>query len=453
MKAIILACIIAVALTMPSDVDMEEPFVDFIKGFLEGINEKGDIESLMKCIKGGEEIMKKIIEALKLIKTLDPLKVLSGVKELVDAIKALLKILHPCMEGFEQLKKLLDALAHVSITKIVKKIITHPGEFIKHIVQCIEGFTKHNYHQFGKALGQLCHLMFLSSEEDTENMLIAFMRGFLEGLNEKGDIESLMKCIKEGEPIINKLIDGFKLIKTMNPLKVLEGVKKVVEALKDLMNMLKPCMEGFEELKRLMAALAKVNISKIVKNIISHPGEIIKVITEAIEGFIKKDFHLVGKATGLFCKTVFLSRMETVEPILDFFRGLFIAIKETGDITKMEPCAKAGNDIMTNISDAFVLMKAFKHKEVHEGAVKLNGAFRALNKMVQPCISNFEQLKKLEAEIRKLPMNKLVPKIISHKAEVEGPIDAAIAAFMKHDSIAFGKALGDFCVIIYLTAL
>ena len=453
MKGFIFVCLLAVALSMPRDIDEETPFVDFIKGFLEGINEKGDIEAMMKCIKGGEDVMKKIIEALKLIKTLDPLKVAQGVKELVDAIKALMKILQPCMEGFEQLKKLVTALGHVSVTKIVKKIITHPGEFIKHITQCIEGFMKKNYHQFGKALGQLCLMLFLSTEQDKENELLEFMKGFLEGINEKGDIEKLVSCIKGGEPIIKKIIEGFKLIKTLNPLKVMEGVKMVVEAFKELMKMLQPCMEGFEELKKLMAALAKVNISKIVKNIISHPGEIIKVITEAIEGFAKKDMHLVGKACGRFCRVIFLSTMDTAEPLLEFFKGLFAAIKEKGDITKMEPCAKGAGDSLKKINEAFEHIKVFKHKDVKNGTVKMNEAFKEISKIIQPCVANFEQLKKLEEEIRKMGTNKVVAKIMQKKSELEKIVDAAIEAFKKPDYVAFGKALGDFCVIVFMNAL
>jgi hypothetical protein len=452
MKGFIFVCLLAVALSMPSDID-EAPFADFIKGFLEGINEKGDIEALMKCVKEGEDIMKKIIEALKLIKTLDPLKVLKGVKELVDAIKHLMNILQPCMEGFEQLKKLMNAISHVSIPKIVKKIISHPGEFIKHITQCIEGFTKKDYHLFGKALGQLCAMLFLQTEQDTADMLVEFMKGFLEGLNEKGDIEKLMSCIKGGESIIKKLIEGFKLIKTMNPIKVMEGVKKVVEAIKELMSMLKPCMEGFEELKKLLAALGHINITKIVKNIIAHPGEIIKIITEAIEGFAKKDFHLVGKACGQFCKTVFLSRMDAAELLLDFFKGMFEAIKEKGDLAKMVPCAKGGNETLAKINDALVLIKSFKHKDVKDGCDKLLPAFKELAKLVQPCIANFETLKKLEDAVRKLPKNKLIHKIVLKKADLDKPVGNAIEEFKKGNWAGFGKNLGEFCVIIFLNDL
>lgn len=71
-------------------------------------------------------------------------------------------MLKPCTEGYVQLKKLVDALAHVSIPTIVKKILAHPGEFVKHITEIIEGIVKKDHHLAGKSFGELLFQLFLS---------------------------------------------------------------------------------------------------------------------------------------------------------------------------------------------------------------------------------------------------------------------------------------------------
>lgn len=305
MKGLILAFLLGVVLLMPQEVSTSDnPFVEFIKGFLEGINENGNIESLMKCIKGGEEIMSKIVEAIKLIKTMDPVKVLKGVKDLVEAIKAIMKMLKPCTEGFEQLKKLLNALAHISVQNIVKKIISHPEEIIKYITQAVEGFSKNDFRLFGKAIGQMCSLLFLTSEEELDDPrtdFIEFLKGFLEGQNEKEPVEGLIKCITDPVDIIQRFVDSLKTIKKFVLQEMIGGVMYFIATLQMVINMLKPCIAKYPTLKEIEKVLPYVHLPTIIKKILAHKAEFSKIIDSAIEAFGKKDFRLVGKRIGEFC--------------------------------------------------------------------------------------------------------------------------------------------------------
>lgn len=452
MKILFFVLLATLAFSMPRDVDEANNFVEFMKGFLEGINEKGDFEKLMKCIKDGEHIVVKIIDAIKKIKTLNPIKVMEGVKELIEAVKELMAMLKPCTEGFEVLKKLINAIAHVNIANLVKHILAHPGEFIKLITQAIESFVKKDWHGTGKAIGGLLYLLFLKAQLKAGEPLVEFMKGFLQGINEKGSIEKLMKCIKGGEEIITKIIDAVKLIKTMNPIKVAEGVKKLVEAIQQLMTMLKPCMDGFEQLKKLVQALSHIKIPDIVKRIISHPGEVVKHITEAIEGFTKKDFHKCGLGIGGLLYVLLLSRETVAEPFKDFITGLLVGIAEPSKPEELEKCFKNGEALINKTAAALTLMAKFDPKGLMDGYRQIHDVMKELHSMLQSCMHKFEVLKKLFQAVAKARPPEVIKKILAGKEEYKKLIDAALASFKSGNITAFGIGFGKFMKQLFLTS-
>lgn len=382
MKGFLILLLAATALCMPRDVMSEEdslPFGDFVKGFLEGIKENTDPEKLMKCINEGEEILKKIVEALKLIKTMIPTRVIEGVKMLIEALRQLFNMLKPCTEGYEQLKKLIQALDHVSIPAIVKRILAHPGEFAKHITEVIEGIIKKDHYLAGKAFGEILYMIFLAKAQLSDTPFVEFVKGFLEGIKEKTDPEKLMKCLHEGEAIIKKIVDALKLIKTMIPTKVLEGVKLLIEALRELFNMLKPCTEGYEQLKKLVQALDHISIPSIVKHILAHPGEFAKYITEVIEGIIKKNHNEAGKAFGQILYMIFLTKRAQTDPhFIDFIKGFLEGIKETTDPEKILKCVEQGDELLKKIVEALKMIKTMIPTKVIEGVKLLIEALREL---------------------------------------------------------------------------
>lgn len=141
--------------------DNSEPLVDFIKGLLLGLGERKEIDSLIPCIAMGEEIIKKLIEALILVrKNPNPEGLLKGLQDFINAMKDLIKMLEPCIEGFEKLTMLMQALAVASPGQMLLKIIIHRNEFTKNILQAIESYSKRNFEQCGKAVGELCKIFF-----------------------------------------------------------------------------------------------------------------------------------------------------------------------------------------------------------------------------------------------------------------------------------------------------
>lgn len=423
------------------------PAVDFVKGLLEGIGEKGDINKLLACIKDLEAIFKKILEALQHIKNMKLEEIIKGVTMLIEAVKQLMDMLKPCSEGFEQLKKLINAIAHPDIKKIAMRILMHPGEVIKEITQAVSCFGKKDYHCAGLAVGKLLHILFLSRA--VANPAMDFLKGFLEGIGEKGDINKLLQCLKDMEGIFKKIIEALQHIKNMKLEEIIKGVTMLIEAIREFMTMLKPCAEGFEQLKKLINAIAHPDIKKIAMRILMHPGEVIKDITQAIGCFGKKDYHCAGQGVGKLLHVLFLSRTAD-NPAIDFVKGLLEGIGEKGDINKLLACIKDLEGIFKKIIEALQHIKNMKLEEIIKGITLLVEAVRELMNMLKPCMEGFEQLKKLINAIAHPDIKKIAMKILMHPGEVIKAVTETIACFSKKDFHCAGKGLGTLLRILFL---
>ena len=133
----------------------------FVKGFLEGINEGGDINKLLKCINGTENIIEKLKIALELILTFEYEKIVRGVTMLVETITKLIEILKPCASGFIELNKLWIAMLNTNIIKIVIKIIQHHQELYDDILYIIWNIGMFNFEAVGKGIGNILYRLYL----------------------------------------------------------------------------------------------------------------------------------------------------------------------------------------------------------------------------------------------------------------------------------------------------
>lgn len=300
---LLVACVMANGMYVEED---KSEAMDFLTGFLQGIGENGNVNDLEKCVKNIESAIEEIKAALELLKNFNLKKLLEALPKLIHAVKTILNGLTPCMESFQTLKKLVQAMAHPDIKKIALKIMTHAGEFIGYVTSAIGGFKNKDFKAAGKGVGNILRLMFLSSEEELRSNAVDFMKGFIEGIGEKGDIEKLLKCLKDLESIFNKIKEALNELKHINLQNLIKGLTMLFSAVRELMEMIKPCSEGFETIKKLIQAIAHPDIKKIAMKILMHSGQFIGHVTEAIKCFGTQNYHCAGKAVGSLLKIIFL---------------------------------------------------------------------------------------------------------------------------------------------------
>lgn len=306
-KAFVLLGIFAMSFAFGDILLREETdatFKEYVTGFLKGVNEKKDIKELEDCIKGGDQLMVDTKAALQLIMTLEDNNLKAGVKGLLDATSAMLKILSPCSASYNQLKKLAEFIAKADIQKLIKKIMGQPGPYFHLAVDGVEAFTALKYAEAGIAVGTMQRMFFLNRVESTP--MVDFMTGFLVGIAEKGTIANLMSCIKESEALFAKFKSSMEHIKNMGNEDLNEGAKLLIEATKDLLDMLKACMETYSSLKKLASEVGRADIKKMVQKMLSSPGTYFHLSIDALEGFLDKKYANAGKGIGTMLRLLFL---------------------------------------------------------------------------------------------------------------------------------------------------
>ena len=146
----------------------------------------------------------------------------------------------------------------------------------------------------------------LSEEDPIEE----FVKGFLMGIGETKSIDDLMKCIKEIESIIANIQEAFILIKTMTIENIIKGINKLIEAVQNFTEMIKPCSTGYKVLEKLIIAIANTDISKIIQKLLNNITKILSIITSGIACIKDKEYRCIGKQIGALLKVLLLDEAE-----------------------------------------------------------------------------------------------------------------------------------------------
>ncbi len=140
---------------------LSDSATDFLKGFLQGIQDKGNVTDLSKCVKDFKSIFIKLTLAVENIKKMDVGGLTKGLTLLIEAIGELLTAIKPCSDGFEQIKKLIDAMGNINILRLVFRILAYPTPYIEDVKDCVEAFKKELYQRAGKDIGDILFRLFL----------------------------------------------------------------------------------------------------------------------------------------------------------------------------------------------------------------------------------------------------------------------------------------------------
>ena len=426
-------------------------FIDFVTGFLEGLNVKGDIQKILECVKGGEGVIEKIIAALKFLihidfKHLDD--IIKGIKMLVEAVQDIIKIIQPCTQSIEEIKKLINALININFIKPAWKIITHAGLFIHDITDAIDAFAKGDFKRAGKDVGDILYRLFLEAGEQSDPVF-DFIKGFLEGLNEKGDVNELLKCLKDIEPIMNKIIEAIQLIMTMKIENIISGVVMLVQAVTDLINILQPCSAGFEQLEKLIEAIFNTDIMKIITKIMANLPKFIEDFTICVQAFLSGDFEKSGKALGdVFFRLYLNAMLDRPFNLTDFeqiLEGFMAGLGNDKLYVNTTNCLKQVPTILAKLNEAIELIKKLDWKQMDllvEALIKIFEAFIGVLKSIMPCSLVPADFGKIFEKLKNIDLDKLLNKIMLNIIWIVGDLTNAINALKNEDYYKFAHPLG-----------
>ena len=144
----------------------EEPdrneLYDLVRGLLVGIYENNNMDNLITCLHGGEDIVHKIGEALQYLQHPHEHNIEIGLNLLFAAMTRLLDILKPCMATYPRLALLAVRLINPHIGAIITRILKHPGEFFHDAFEALHCYRAQTYFCLGKSVGDLMRFTLLA---------------------------------------------------------------------------------------------------------------------------------------------------------------------------------------------------------------------------------------------------------------------------------------------------
>ena len=438
----------AICAAAPLELDIEPsiPPVDFVKGFLQGIHETKQIEDLMKCLQNMDQIFAKIKEALDHMLKFSIEEIITGLKLLKEAMFDFMNMLTPCMSEFEQLKKLAEAMKNWNFAKIAVKIMANAFVFLKDIKDAMTAFHNKDHETVGKCIGDIMYRIFLEREDMDETTISDFLKGFLEGLNETGDINELLKCATNLEHIIGEILKAFELISKMTLQNIIQGVIILIQAVREFMDVLKPCSAGFQQIKKLMEALKNVNFMKVALKIFGEIGYYFKLVKGFMDAIKASDYHTAGKDLGTFLYKLFLTDEMNVIDIELLAQGFVEGINQGHNIDNVEKCTKDIPIIVEGVKAALEQLKNIDWKDLEkvvETILAVTDAFRKIVESLKPCSKVPAEIGVFIKKLSEIDVNKLLNKILGNIMQLIHDITQAINKITVNDFEGCGKDLGD----------
>ena len=148
----------------PRDGITVEDYILMVKGLLEGLNIKQDMNKIIQCIDHVPAAVHVLIEAIKKIKNLDIHNILQIVEAIIQTIGALREIVDdilPCAESSEELKKLIDKFTHIDFDKIFQQLLMKLIKIVPEIMDAKKAIDEKRWEDFGKKVGKSIYILLL----------------------------------------------------------------------------------------------------------------------------------------------------------------------------------------------------------------------------------------------------------------------------------------------------
>ena len=154
-----------------------------------------------------------------------------------------------------------------------------------------------------------CYEMEVENDKITLDEFILLLKGMFEGMDIEHDMEEIIKCITHVPDAAHVLIAALeKLIHLdiKNLKEVVELIIQMVGAIKEIINVILPCVSTIDEWKKILEKLSKLDINKILNRLVEKIFDIVAEIKNIKNAILKKDYESLGKSLGYIVYIIFL---------------------------------------------------------------------------------------------------------------------------------------------------
>ena len=147
------------------EIDLDD-YIKFVKGLLEGMDVKHDMEKILKCIDNVPEAFHMIIALIEKIKHIDIRNIKEVVEiivQIVGAVREVIDDILPCVNSIDEIKKIIEKLSHIDFNKIIANFIANLYQITMDVMAAKTALENQDYELFGKKLGHVLYMLFLAS--------------------------------------------------------------------------------------------------------------------------------------------------------------------------------------------------------------------------------------------------------------------------------------------------
>jgi hypothetical protein len=172
MRLAILVCLLLVASIECTQVEVGEitmdDYIKMVKGLLEGMNVKHDMDKIVKCMDHVPDIVHLVMATIEKIKHIDfkniEIKlIVELIVQIVGAVREIIQSILPCADSSEEFKKLIEKFSSLTFDQIMKNVMGNIFLIIADLGKIQEAVNKAQYEDLGKAIGDILFLIFLKS--------------------------------------------------------------------------------------------------------------------------------------------------------------------------------------------------------------------------------------------------------------------------------------------------
>jgi hypothetical protein len=286
-------------------------YKEMMHGFLLGIEiAEKYMDHLLSCLTDQKSLEVKFVEIMDKIDKLDFSNLPYTAELFADLYEVIIMSIVEidlCSKDNDDYDKLFQKIYHLMPTTIIKRLmlnfISNPQQIFKDIQDAIDNYLGGKFRQVGQDIGDIMRMVLLYRvvKPLTLEEYIKLLKGLLTGLNVNADLEKVLKCVDKVPDAVERIVLVIQLLKKIditNIEEVIDAIKNLITAVKEVLKELGVCAESVAEIKELIEKLSKIDLTKIIKQITKHVFEIIAAIMDAKKAWELEDYEKFGLKVG-----------------------------------------------------------------------------------------------------------------------------------------------------------
>lgn len=268
-----------------------------------------------------------------------------------------------------------------------------------------------------------------------------YLSTYLQGLGGDGGVKRLEHCIKYPDVLLKEIKVTMNYVRDMTDSSLKEGARYLKGVTEKLVLMLFPCTDHRHVLRKLGEIAFKTSEHQIAKKFKDDMGQHFHLATTAFAALSEKKFDVAGTNVGVMTSKIFLAT-DLGSSMQSFITGFAKSLGEQKKLDDLLKCAKEDETIFKAFNESSDLIRTMNAAKMLKGSEILLTVTKKFMKTLAPCLSSYEEFKKLEGKLKHADpqgMVKIMGRAISTFFHLSND---AVEAFglKKYDNA--GKAIG-----------